>query len=81
LGDVVHRFKTMTTNRYAVGVKRSGWQPFPGKLWQRNYWERIIRDEMELNRIREYIRRNPTQWEPDRLAPAMAAALGTEIAR
>jgi putative transposase len=37
LGDVVHRFKTMTTKRYTDGVKRSGWRPFEGRLWQRNY--------------------------------------------
>jgi len=50
LGDMVHRFKAMTTKRYTDGVKQSGWPSFPGKLWQRNYWEHIIRDEMELNR-------------------------------
>lgn len=69
LGDIVHRFKTMTTKRYADGVKQLGWQSFPGKLCQRNYWEHIIRDEMELNRIREYIHNNPTQWQSDRLNP------------
>jgi hypothetical protein len=67
LGDIVHRFKTMTTKRYADGVKQLDWQSFPGRLWQRNYWEHIIRDEMELNRIREYIRINPLQWENDSL--------------
>lgn len=67
LGDIVHRFKTMTTKRYADGVKQMGWQSFAGKLWQRNYWEHIIRNEMELNRIREYIHENPAQWESDRL--------------
>lgn len=67
LGDIVHRFKTMTTKRYADGVKQSGWQPFEGRLWQRNYWEHVIRDEMELNRIREYIRNNPGRWDEDRL--------------
>jgi putative transposase len=67
LGDRVHRFKTMSTKRYADGVKQSGWPLFPGKLWQRNYWVHIIRDEMELNRIREYIHTNPTQWEFDYL--------------
>jgi putative transposase len=67
LPDVVHRWKTMTTRRYADGVTNSGWQPFHGRLWQRNYWEHIIRNETELNRIREYILNNPTQWESDRL--------------
>ncbi|MEN6536023.1 MAG: transposase [Bryobacteraceae bacterium] len=52
LSDVVHRFKSLTTNRYADGVKRHGWPPFPGRLWQRNYYEHIIRDDMALSRIR-----------------------------
>ncbi len=38
----------------------------PGaKLWQRNYWEHIIRDENELNRIRQYIKNNPLKWDDD----------------
>jgi len=69
LSDVVHRFKTMTTKRYIDGVKQNGWPTFPGKLWQRNYYEHIIRDENELNRIREYIINNPAQWEFDRENP------------
>jgi len=40
----------------------------PGtKLWQRNYWEHIVRNEPELNRIREYIQNNPARWEMDQL--------------
>jgi REP element-mobilizing transposase RayT len=65
LGDMVHRFKTMTTKRYADGVKQSVWRRFPGKLWQRNYWEYIVRNEMKLGRIREYIHNNSTQWKSD----------------
>jgi REP element-mobilizing transposase RayT len=43
----------------------------PGvKLWQRNYWEHIIRNETELNRLREYIRYNPAEWESDELHSA-----------
>ncbi len=67
LGDIVHRFKTMTTKRYADGVHQLNWRSFPGKLWQRNYWEHIVRNEGELNRIREYIHNNPLKWELDRL--------------
>jgi REP element-mobilizing transposase RayT len=59
----------MTTNEYIRGVKQRGWKPFPGKLWQRNYWEHIIRDDDELNRIREYIGNNPIQWELDNENP------------
>lgn len=69
VGDIVDWFKTMTTNEYIRGVKRSGWAKFPGKLWQRNYYEHIVRDEDELNRIREYIIMNPAQWAWDTQNP------------
>ena len=65
LSDVVHRFKSMTTKRYINGVKLNNWPPFPGKLWQRNYYDHIIRDDKDLNHIREYIRSNPHKWEFD----------------
>ena len=38
-------------------------------VWQRNYYEHIIRDDHDLNRIREYIRNNPYQWELDHEYP------------
>jgi REP element-mobilizing transposase RayT len=62
LPDVVHRFKTMTTKRYADGVRANQWPPFPGRLWQRNYYEHIIRDDQSWQRIREYIMTNPLRW-------------------
>jgi len=42
---------------------------FPVKLWQRNYYEYIIRDEHELNRIRKYILQNPAKWDLDQENP------------
>lgn len=73
LGDLVDWFKTMTTNDYIRGVKQRGWVSFPGKLWQRNYHEHIIRNEDELSRIREYIVNNPLQWAVDRENPSVEA--------
>jgi len=35
-------------------------------IWQRNYYEHIIRNEQEFNRISLYIINNPTNWEYDR---------------
>jgi REP element-mobilizing transposase RayT len=69
LHTVIQWFKTMTTNKYIRGVKQNGWSTFPGKLWQRNYYEHVIRNENELNRIREYIMNNPLEWELDRENP------------
>ncbi len=40
-------------------------------IWQRNYYEHIIRNENELNRIREYIFNNPKKWELDRENPVV----------
>ena len=65
LGEIVGAFKSITTNEYIRGVKQHNWSSFPGKLWQRNYFERVIRDEDELNRIREYIIYNPVKWAED----------------
>ncbi|MFV1872586.1 MAG: transposase [Oleiphilus sp.] len=64
---IVQWYKTMTTNEYICGVKQNGWPSFNGKLWQRNYWEHVIRNENELNQIREYIQTNPISWEQDKL--------------
>ena len=35
------------------------------RLWKRNYYEHIIHNESDLNRVREYIMYNPAQWEED----------------
>jgi REP element-mobilizing transposase RayT len=69
LPDVVQRFKTMTTKHYGDGVKHAGWPAFSDRLWQRNYWEHIVRNEDDLSKIREYIHNNPAQWELDKLHP------------
>jgi putative transposase len=64
---MVQWFKTMTTNEYIRNVKQNHWEPFNDKLWQRNYYEQIVRDEISLQRIREYIVNNPYQWQQDKL--------------
>ena len=57
----------MTTNEYIRNVKQNHWEPFEGKLWQRNYYEQIVRDEISLRRMRGYIVNNPYQWQQDKL--------------
>ncbi len=60
----------MTTNGYIRGVKTASWPSFNGRLWLRNYYEHVIRDDDALNRIRQYILDNPARWEFDRENPA-----------
>jgi len=69
LHKMIQWFKTMSTNEYIHGVKQLGWIPFDRKFWQRNYYERIIRNERELRRIREYIQNNQLKWALDRENP------------
>jgi len=66
LGRIVQTFKSITTVEYIRGVKRHGWAPFLGRLWQRNYYEHIIRNRQELQIIRRYICDNPARWTEDR---------------
>jgi REP element-mobilizing transposase RayT len=64
---VVQWFKTMTTNEYIRGVKTKKWQSFRGKLWQRNYYEHIIRNKRSYQNISAYILKNPAKWTENRI--------------
>jgi REP element-mobilizing transposase RayT len=66
---VIGAFKSLTTVDYIRGVETMDWRPFRGRLWQRNYYEHIVRDDGSLDRIRQYIRDNPVRWEIDRENP------------
>lgn len=70
LGDVVGTFKSITTHQYTDGVRQKNWPAFNGKLWQRNYYEHIIRSEEEMNRSRQYMIDNPAKWAEDEDNPA-----------
>jgi len=64
LGAIVRGFKSATTT--LINAMRN----FPGApVWQRNYYEHVIRNESELTRIRDYIVNNPYQWSLDRENP------------
>ena len=61
LGRFIQAFKSITTGAYIIGVRERGWPPFAGRLWQRNYYEHIIRNEDDLTRARTYIVENPAR--------------------
>jgi len=61
LPEIVRQFKTFSSKRINQINQTPG-----APMWQRNYYEHIIRNEDELNRVREYILNNPLQWEFDR---------------
>ena len=66
IGDVMDWFKTMTTNAYIRGVKEMNWRRYDAKLWQRNYYDHIIRDWEDDIRISNYIAENPRKWHEDK---------------
>lgn len=62
LGRLIGAFKTVSTRR--VNDIRST----PGaQLWQRNYYEHVVRDGLSLRRVRRYVASDPSRWELDRL--------------
>jgi REP element-mobilizing transposase RayT len=61
LGAVIRGFKSSVTKRANQMNSTNG-----KKLWQRNYYEHIIRNEHDLYRIRKYIQLNPLKWELDK---------------
>lgn len=59
LNRVVGWFKTMTTNSYIQGVKKGTFPSFQKRIWQRSYYDHVIRNESDLREIRKYISENP----------------------
>ncbi|MCL4503714.1 MAG: transposase [Deltaproteobacteria bacterium] len=66
LSEIIRGFKTFSARKINL------FRRLPGRpVWQRNFYEHVIRDEKSLNRIREYISTNPRRWELDRENPQM----------
>jgi hypothetical protein len=61
LGDFIGEFKSRVVHEWIAGVKRGKLPEFPGKIWQRNYFEKIVRSEEERAAIEKYIRLNPVR--------------------
>jgi putative transposase len=61
IGAIVGNFKSLTARRINA-LRRT----FGGPVWQRGYYDRMVRDERELNAIRAYIDDNPRRWAEDR---------------
>ncbi|MBD2057663.1 transposase [Oculatella sp. FACHB-28] len=64
LGRLVGAFKTVSTKRINLIRDTSG-----SVVWQRNYYEHIIRNEKSLHDIRRYVHHNPISWQQDQLRP------------
>ena len=64
IGNIVGAYKSLVANKCLEIFKSKN--EYMGKLWQRNYWEHIIRDEESYQRIANYIINNPINWKNDK---------------
>jgi len=58
MSEIIRGFKTFSSH-HVNEIRNKPGEP----VWQRNYYDRVIRDKKELNRIRAYIRLNPKLWD------------------
>ncbi len=65
LGQVLPWWKSTTTTLYAQRVRSHSWPRFDKRLWHRNFYERVIRDDDDLAHAQGYIARNPRRWHED----------------
>jgi REP element-mobilizing transposase RayT len=64
IGAIVQNFKSVSAQRMNRRC-----QPNTIKIWQRNYYEHIVRNEISLQHLRQYIQNNPLSWKEDQLHP------------
>jgi putative transposase len=64
LSEIMRAFKTFSAHRVNLQRKRPG-----ASLWQRGFYDHVVRDEADLARIREYIENNPARWALDKENP------------
>jgi len=69
LGNLIGSFKSITTVEYIKQVRKNKYQSFEKSIWQRSYYDHIIRSEYSLFMIQQYIRNNPRQWEEEKDKP------------
>ena len=71
VGAIIGQFKSAATKRINPLRNNPG-----GAVWQRNYYERVIRTDRELDNIRQYIADNPARWADDENHPGRGDSLG-----
>jgi len=64
---IIRGFKAAVTKQINTIQINSGVYNMPERIWQKNYYEHVIRNEISLNKIREYIMSNPLNWKEDDL--------------
>jgi putative transposase len=71
LASLIAGFKASATRRAAAALPR-----LRTPIWQRNFYEHVVRDDRDLERIRGYVEANPARWEEDSYHPRFLAEAG-----
>jgi REP element-mobilizing transposase RayT len=66
LPQMVQWYKTQVTNDWIKQVRQGKLPPFQKRIWQRNYYEHVIRNDTDLKETRQYIENNPLNWMLDK---------------
>jgi putative transposase len=75
VGEIVGTFKSLCIHDWLPYIKENKIDAV-GKFWQRNYYEHVVRNEDELNKIGEYIQNNPLKWDLGRQVPRKRRLVG-----
>jgi len=74
LAAIVRSFKAASARRINLSSGAPG-----ATIWQRNYYEHVVRDDSELQRVREYIVNNPARWAEDEENPNVMQPVGRQL--
>ena len=64
ISNIIGSFKSKTSIEYLRWIKKNALN-ISGQIWQRSFYDHVIRNDKSLNNIREYIINNPLQWDDD----------------
>ena len=67
ISDVVQTFKRYSTAEYSRLVHQGILPPYDKQVWQRGFYDHVIRNQTDYDDIYRYIENNPAQWELDEL--------------
>ena len=65
ISGIIQSFKRYSTIEYIKLVKQNVLAPFNKQIWQRSFYDHVIRNEQEYEKIRKYIDTNPLKWDED----------------
>ena len=76
LGKIMRKLKSLAAREYRILGDKGVVPCFGSKLWQENYWEKIVTSHEQLEAIRRYITNNPKCWSIDRFGPVTTFSRG-----